>query len=421
MKAEKTEIFFIINITFIILLVFGCDFSPYEGEATVSIDLQKLLSSGSDSGGSDASRVAGVPANINQYIKSITITISGPGMNEITRTYSPGMRYISITVPPGNKRTIKLELNINPNSPLAVFTFGGETTINLKPGKIAVDIPMAPTNTKIVIPDRASWGGPIRLVQIPDMTPAPAEWQSISVAGNNYYDVDFDAEGIIYVANEAADPDVIRINSLSDTNPGDISDAGINSPIAIAVDKLNHLVYYGSGNVLRRSNLDGSGQTTITNTIASIRGLAIDEEDNILYVVGNIPGANPAVFRYDLSNSTSTSVEVANSQDVIVKDNYIYITCLDNKIWRYTKDLTGGNSFGVAAAGNDDRAPGHFYCPTRFVAILNKKFYIIDDGGSGIVGAKRIVAFDELGGSWSGWQVFRASDIGQSDFRFYNC
>ncbi len=285
---------------------------------------------------------------------------------------------------------------------------------------------MAPVETKLVIPDYRR----NRLVQVNSLNTASANWDLYQpVLGTIYpYDIDFDYEGIIYIANFAAAPDVLRLNNIKGTSPGDITDGNINNTAAVAVDKIRDLVYYGNGNILRRSNLDGSGQSAINtgapHNITGILGLDVDE-NGILYIVGtDAPGVNQLVFRYDIDNNLSSSINIQGAKDVILKGNYVYVATTDlitpAPIVRLTKDLTSRENFGIAASNKSDTSPGHFLGPMRFVAILNKRFYLIDEGG-GAPDADRIIAFDAVG-SWSGWDVKEGTDFpGGDTFQFYSC
>jgi hypothetical protein len=247
MKRGIIRLFLSIIISLFIISFTTCDFSPYEGEATISIDLQELLHSGSGADDSDTARIAGVPGSIDPYIVSITITISGPGVNKVQRTYAKGVRYITINVPPGSDRTIKVDLNLSSTSPLAVLVYSGEATIDLKAGQIAkVSLFMQPSRTKLVIPDCRN----NRIVQIDNIS--GAGWYPRTIGGAAQflpYDIDFDSMGRIYIANYLdGNPNLIILNGISDAAPITVDTA--DQVVAVAVDRLNNILYLCNGGEL---------------------------------------------------------------------------------------------------------------------------------------------------------------------------
>ncbi len=99
--------------------------------------------------------------------------------------------------------------------------------------------------------------------------------------------------------------------------------------------------------------------------------------------------------------------------DVMVKDNYVYVSDLGAKtIVRLTTNLQPVDSF---PGPTSDRFVG----PKRFLAILNKPITVIDDSGSS---TRRIVSFNDMaGGGWTTYGSYPGLFItpGVGQFQFY--
>jgi hypothetical protein len=153
------------------------------------------------------------------------------------------------------------------------------------------------------------------------------------------------------------------------------------------------------------------------------------DEEGLLYV-GVLDSSTYGVFKIDVSTPTSAVLVdsysdpavLTSPNDVMVKGDYVYVanqTGSDGyRIIRLTKTLQFVDAFG-------DDAPtlptppqtGDFYGPTRFVAILNKRIAVMDEGPDVESGTDdRLVSFTDMTGT--GWVTYgtRGTGIGQFEF-----
>jgi hypothetical protein len=408
-------------------LFFGaCNFAPYEGKENIAIDLGDIIIS--ESSGQEV-RDIGAPQNA--IITSVVISISGSGVNKVSYTYNTPQRILYIYVPPGEERTIELILNVDPNCDSAVLAFGGQTTVSLKPGQFKwVQIGMAPVETKLVIPDRNRG----RVVQINSLNPATANWDWYEAGAGmiNPFDIDFDNKGRIVAINNdaAAGNDIIILDDIGNVH----LEVDATGPLtAVAVDKKNHFFYFCNSNTIfqYQYNVD---QTALALTgqnappFGNILGIDVDE-NGLLYIIGEIMGPVSVryVFHYDFDTNSivgGNSINIDNATDVIVKEDYVYVAANGTpSVIRVNRSLDGASrmDYGQIAADNDDTIPGHFHGPRRFVAIPNKKFYMVDDGNGGEPNLERIASFDQPG-TWAGWEAKQGNEIDAGQFFiFYDC
>jgi len=78
-------------------------------------------------------------------------------------------------------------------------------------------------------------------------------------------------------------------------------------PIGLVYDGVNGKLYWGDrvGNTIRRSNLDGSGQETVTS-VNDPRSLALDAAAQKLYITSCVFGCQ--ILVYDLANLSLTTL-----------------------------------------------------------------------------------------------------------------
>ncbi|MGD0724595.1 MAG: hypothetical protein ABSB63_03445 [Spirochaetia bacterium] len=346
-----------------------------------------------------------LPANVS----SVALIVGGPGMETITAQYPVGTTTATLTVPSGAARTF----TILANTPSV--TFGDNVTADLAPNETkVVDLTPTLTASQIIVPDYLN----NQIVQVSDMK--GTGWTTLidDVNGLYPYDVDFDAQGRIYIA----DPNRGILWTEDITGPFSPL-TGVYSPYniySIAMDRVRGLLYYvysSEGCQLRRiqvtSGLDelvdlGSQGVYLNN----VQGIAVDS-DGFVYIANNSPGEvlkinpNPDPLYPTLMQSYSSTLSYP--YDVLVNGNYIYVSDPgDIKIVRLTKDLTLVDSFSGPAS---DPLGG----PERFVAILNKPITVIDEGGSG---GDRIVSFNDMTGA--GWRTYGSTGSGEGQFEFYN-
>ncbi len=423
---KKIVDFFMVTIvtSIFVFAVFACDFSPYEGQARIGIDLSILFA---EDGYADGARALYLPSSLSSQIESVVITVSGPGINTISTTYTTPPRFFYVYVPAGRERTVGLELHLNPGSEYGVLAFGGETVVSLKPGQYQfVQIQMAPIETKVVIPDNLN----NRLVQVNNMN--GDGWFDFSTGGP--VTVAFDSSGRIFKANGSTALQVIDYLSATTRfvtfGPGD-------QQRSVAVDTARHYVYHmATYQPLYRTDSQDDTIWTSFNVQDDVgvrtfhcAALAVDDE-GFVYILNDsglelykynpdpaIPGADRVIAQYTIPSTP---------WDVMVKGDYVYIAVNAvnvHSIIRLTKNLTSPQTFGSAATSSGDTTPGHFFGPRRFMAVVNKKFYVIDEGT--ITGPEngynvnRIVSFDDIA-SWAGWEAKRGTEMGGDDFNFYH-
>ncbi len=363
--------------------------------------------------------VKGAPSNIT----SLSLIITGPGMSPIESYYSSVPSSITVEVPAGNDRQFELIAHVDPSSPSAATSFKGTATVDLAPGeKKNITLNMITNETKLLIPD-PSWSNN-RLVQIDNMN--GNGWIEVHGTDIGYgadsefepYDVDFDAQGRIYIANNHFFVGgVIRIDNMNYA-PYDtiVNQIGVRS---IAIDRVNNDLYYITYNDLYRKNLDGGAPITLTvsGLEISFEGIAIDD-DGLIYIAND--GGDEVVKYNPLTETVIKQVGVGSIPwDVIVKSPFVYVARYDSggandKIIQLTKTLDIVDELPGKPDSTDD-----FRGPHRFIAILNKRIYVIDEDESA-ADIERIVAFDDINGT--NWDTFDPSMLipPESAFLFYN-
>lgn len=101
----------------------------------------------------------------------------------------------------------------------------------------------------------------------------------------------------------AGNPSIIRRSGLNGAGATDILNLGLdNTAIGLAVDALNNHIYWTDaspfGNTVRRSNLDGTGVTTLVGGLTDPQHIDVDPSGGKMYWV-----ADNRVFRADLSGA----------------------------------------------------------------------------------------------------------------------
>ncbi|MBN1799808.1 MAG: hypothetical protein JW822_14620 [Spirochaetales bacterium] len=430
MKIIKQKIPYLLFIGLMSGLFCACNFEPFQGEAQVMLDLGWLTPS--DAGQESATRastVQGAPANIQNHITSIEITISGPGVNTITRTYYEWPRYLSVSVPPGKQRTIGLRINIDPQSESAVLAFGGETTIRyITAGEQEkVQIQIAPVETKLVVPDYS--GG--TAVQMNSMQPDNQTFKKFTPGSFEPYDIAFDGLGRVYITNQFADSNwnIVVIQDFDSTLLDDIINIipGFNlMPRVLAADYNERYMYCCSSNQIVRWTFDETDDVGgpnfegpyLIDNVSNITGIDVDE-DGLLYLIatygiGQVGTRVLLKYNFESGGIVTDPVDVPdNAVDVLIRGNYAFVACRD-KIQSYNKnDLT--LSFENGIARQDPGIPGEFYGPQRFISMDEDRFYIIDEMND----QDRVVSFNNITG-WSGWEILEDFPVELNySFMFY--
>ncbi|MBN2041125.1 MAG: hypothetical protein JW864_13865 [Spirochaetes bacterium] len=364
---------------------------------------------------------------------TIAVTMSESG-STIEQIFSPSDALL-MDVPSGNSREITITttplsisaaVSFSTEEAVADFISGEETNVSVSP---------VVTETKILIPDFLNG----RIVQInngdfndPLWSPDWIEKDASSSADGLYlstisinslypYDIAIDSSGRIYIANNYSLPDgaIIRIDNINDTSPESITAAaGIQS---LALDRVNNLLYFStSGSSVFRIRTDvadtatdlGFDDTELADGNYNITGLEVD--NNYLYLSNNM-GAT--IKKVDLNLSYPDRVLsqysgsfIAAPFDIIIKSNYVYYTDLTGHYVVQTNTDLVEQDVLLYAPGESDSF--NDYGPNRFLAVLNSRFYLIDEDTSGTV--NRLVSFPDFTSDWSEYS-------GDSNFRFYAC
>ena len=364
------------------------------------------------------------------YITSVEFTVTGPGMEPLSASYDSLPDSINLAIPPGEDRYFELLVYVDGLLGLTpAISFKGSATVDLTPGDVVVELTMRLDSTKLVVPDFQN----NRIIQFDDISGAGElslvgndAW-GIGWAANFYpYDVDFDDQGGIYIANNFASTDfgrVIRVDNILGTNHRLFNDKGTGI-VALTVDRNNDYLYYSSGTELWRVNLDGTGEVLLDITgITSIMGMSVDEE-GILYIADDTALAADFIRRYDpveeSVKDTYSTGDLAQPWDTLVKGDYVYVANRDGadnwKIIRLNKDLTAPLGYGLDA-GAADLGPDYFYGPRRFVAVLNGEITIIDDREMTALLDKLVSIVDITGANWTTLPLI---GNGQLLFKFYS-
>jgi hypothetical protein len=411
------------------LLLVQCELFLGNGERyNVKIDLGDSFSA--------ASRGIGSPP---VAMASYTVTVTAPDLAMIQKTILPGARYINMYVPEGEDRTIRLDANIDPAVIAAsghehLLSLAGEVTVDLRPGTVVMcKFVMNEGEMKLLIPDYFAG----RFFRVSRLSPLPTDFAA-SAASIAARDTDYDNTGTIFCVGGAA---VQTIDDINDTAAASITTGLAGSATSVTVrnpktGETGWRIYATDGTNIRWATAGSNGSVTKPGTIGTIYSIEYDnaiEDKDILYVAGSPPGLPaPQIFRYNITDNVTTSgtsARMESPRDILVRSKYVYVTNYPvdpdyyASIEVFDKNtLAFVGSYGTRTTSDDDRRPGYFYGPQFFVAPSNRKIYIVDDGPN--MGppnnANRVIGFDDPS-TWAGWETFRAEDVGQPPFRFYEC
>ena len=175
-------------------------------------------------------RAIGLPSASN--ITSVELTVSGPGMNTISIVYDSLPSSIELSIPSGSDRTFELEVFVDIPI-IAATSYKGTATADLSQDSTTIYLTMGVGSTKIVVPDPEWFNGEVtepRITQFDDISGGNALSLDLAalllqgltgVSTFNPYDIDFDSEGRIYIANydSSTSSGIIRIDNILGTNP----------------------------------------------------------------------------------------------------------------------------------------------------------------------------------------------------------
>ncbi|HRS79640.1 MAG TPA: hypothetical protein P5115_21040, partial [Spirochaetota bacterium] len=203
----------------------------------------------------------------------------------------------------------------------------------------------------------------------------------------------------------------------------------VTSPVAVAVDRANNIVYLATSTALYRTTLDGTALPALSAAgINSITGMDI-AADGTLVITGSDISYFNAVFRYDPgANGGSgaivnellyqdSDILLTSVTDVQVKPSGIYVLqpqdANDNRILRLAVNPDG--TMRVAAHGTDPLF-GTLNNAGHFTSINNSGFFVLEKPYSPI-DSRLIHILDISGIGWtenlgSGSDLFNFFDYG---------
>ena len=287
-------------------------------------------------------------------------------------------------------------------------------------------------------------------------------------------DIAYDAAGNIFVANSSIDNInnryLRRFSSLpfEATDGTTLTAVNAGGVFSIAVDRLRDRVYYiddgglGTLNWIDTDGTDKGSRDFVTADFTGatsgviIYGLDV-APDGTVYLVANVNYEQSQgswlrrLIQYDAYADTLVSLDLDNAavssdfvmaqppdkwfHDILWREGRIYVAndVASGKpgVLVFDDDLDSGtvadvyiDSFGDLATGQGDTDAGDFMNPTRFVAVLNRRFIFADDGLFDFGTDDRIVGFDsydEGSGTINNWfsygQFGYNADAG--NFRFF--
>jgi hypothetical protein len=359
------------------------------------------------------------------YMTSVALVVTGPGMMPIKLAFPPAAPPLNLDVPAGPARTFTLFLT----TPSA--TLSAEETVDLAAGEER-EILFTPKlgGTEILIPDAQN----SRIVQISTMTGAgwieKGSTGPTDFGGGSFmpYDVDFDDQGRIYIANAASESsvgDVVRIDDINHVSPATCVkvESSLGTGVeALAVDRVNGYIYYTKGySTLYRKNINSpnieidtpeSFDLNATFPNFGTTGIAVDEQGYV-YLTNN---QTSSVVKYDPdpllppASRLIKSASVETPWDVMVTGGKVLVT-----------DPYGIN--GIAVFDTDLNPLGNysgpaldpFVGPRRFLGALGMPgIYITDENNST---KERVIFMQDISGA--GWVPYGSHGSGPGQFEFF--
>jgi hypothetical protein len=320
---------------------------------------------------------------------SVSVLVTGPDISTIQKTFT-ATGTISIEVPAGSLRGFDVTAYVDPADPSAAVSFRGTALANL-PAGATVNVPVVMTlnETKLVIPDMQNR----RIVIMNDIT--GSGWLPRTQADFGFlelflvYDIDFDARGRIYFTNSnnpTGEGGVWMMENINDLTPQHIFTG---QAYAIAVDRVRNLVYFSAGSTQSEIWVwDGTTTTQLSSgTYFQTNGIDVEQSTGLLYLACNISGYYfIAKYRPGSGDITTYPASEGLSEqvwDVVMKGGLVYATVINgsvpanNRVICLSSDL---NESSLLELRRDDSS--NFIGPKRFVAPLNRRFYVTDDSYS---------------------------------------
>lgn len=384
------------------------------------------------------------------------LTISGPGMSDITRSeIGPASGSVTIEIPAGRDRTFELLANND--------VYSGITTTSLAPGsESTIRLPVLPGPVFVDMDADGTANGP-RLVQVRDLSgvgqrSVPPASGSVEVDGVEQtsfsfqpIDAVYDSSGELWVVEQYYG---YRFSLLgSETDPA-VAEEVLPFPsdevpyTAIALDSSNERVYVGNDSGAIRaytfggteiSNFQFVDSGTGVSYLNHIDGLSVGP-DGFLYVVGQTTDGWMEVYKVDSSGSPVSGPFSPDESALVSSYSAIYrppvadihatedgvytvfsLPGLTETIWRLDlDDLTQSPESWGTRTTDGNPAEGEFWGPRRFVATRRENELIVidqqydDSTDNNLNGSGRLVRFEF--DSTDSWQTFGEGE----SFGFFN-
>lgn len=369
------------------------------------------------------------------------LSISGPGMDTITRELGTGTGRTTLEVPSGRNRTFSVTSN---------DVYSGHATRNLPPGgEVSIPVRLLPGPVVPYAYEEPPNGVPpietgwvqLRDLLVPDSSLID-DGESNEGDGRarnierSYpvYDVQFGSDGLLWSYGEPGKaPSLVAVSTLESPQNTTVIEVDAFAFSSLALDTENGRVAVADqdGNLEAGSISGGSVAPIISpGILGNITGIAFGS-DGYLYVLSYndetvlskvdsesgdvvdsvaIPSRQPTDFNSGDNESPWGDVKRLGDELLVALSNVV--EGIDPVIYRIGSELEILESFGTRT-GDETPSPGEFWGPRRFAAVRRENELIVvdqQDGPTGFPGGPgpgRLVKFNF--GSTSDWQVFGES------------
>ncbi|MBN1496566.1 MAG: hypothetical protein JXA07_07345 [Spirochaetes bacterium] len=361
----------------------------------------------------------------------IRVRVSGAGIGVIDREFAP-YDVITMNVPAGDFRYFEVTAYVAPGDPSAAASFRGTAVASLKPGAtVSLPVVMNVDEMRLVVPDYSGQkivmmdginGGNVRSRLENELFDTP----ETILYELRPYDIDFDAQQRIYFANLAFSTGtgggIIRMDNIdSRVSTGtcilflEVFD-GVRS---IAIDRKRNKIYYSNFSDINRVDIDGGTPEPVVSATNTVRAICVNEATGYIYYT-YISSLDSSSWIVAYNPNTEFPGEInsyncgnTNTYDLIVKGGYLYASYYSTtRIVRLSLDLL---STPEPLLGKPDESDS-FIGPREFIAVTNRKLYVIDEFDGNGNEDERIVSFADITGS--GWDTY--PEPPQSLFTFYS-
>ncbi len=367
-------------------------------------------------------------------VGSVTLTVTGSGMDPIEVSYSQLPSTINIAVPEGTDRQFELTVTTGSSYTGAVASYKGTATADVTSDSTVVTLDMGIGSTKIVVPDEYN----NRIVQIDDMS--GAGWKSLeggkmAVFGSlnsNFFpvDVDFDQYGNIFVANNNDTyTGIYRFSSITDSSPVPIlKPSTVIGMSAVAIDRTNNRIYGLYGTSVIWSDYAGSltGGTPfnyIDSNLSTVSGIAVDN-DGYVYLCGQDYNSEMIIDKFSMDGGAPVKSYLGAvgtpAMDVTILNGILYATVSYRtsvaRIESFDPDtlLHTASPYSYGTYSSAPSAAGEFAGPHNFLATMNNNLTIMDSNADNLL--SRIVSVDDITGT--GWKIYGAYGSSEGQFIF---